>query len=72
MHPRLRRIPAQSPTIRIPRHPIHNRPANRTRLIDLQPQIIMQTRHRMIVLMYDEMPAVGVLISSVEILERGD
>jgi len=32
----------------------------------------MQTRHRMIVLMYDEMPAVGVLISSVEILERGD
>lgn len=35
MHPRLRRIPAQPFTIRIPGQTIHNRPATGTSLIDL-------------------------------------
>lgn len=72
MYPRLRSVPIQSPRIDIARQPIHDCPANRTRFIDLQSQIIMHARYWVVMLMYDEMTTVGVLIASVEILEGWD
>ena len=72
MYPRLGSIPIQPPTIRIPGHPIHDRPTRRAGLVDLQPDVIVHARNGMIVLMNDEVTAVWMLVSSVEGLEGGD
>lgn len=65
MNPRLRRIPIQSPTIRIPRQSIHHGPTDRAVDRELETQIIMRSRYGMIVLVDDEVVALGVFISAV-------
>ena len=71
MYPGLRSVPTQPHRIRIPGQPIHNSEADGARLRYLQPQVIVNARHRMIMLMNNEMMALVMLIPLVKFHELG-
>ena len=58
MHPRLRSVPAHPRlTVRVPRQSVHDGPADGAGAVDLQPEVVVQTRYRVIVLVDDEVSA---------------
>ena len=63
MHPRLSGVPIHPClAVRVPGQSIHDGPADRTGSIDLQPEVVVQTRYGVVVLVDDEMftPIVGI------------
>ena len=69
MNPRLSSIPAHPQRIRIPRDPIHDGKTNRTGLGKLQAEIIVDARHRMVMLVDHEMVTLSVAVAFVQLDE---
>ena len=69
MHPRLRRISVQLSTIRIARESVHDRPADRTRLRDLEAKVVVRACDGVVVLVNDEVMAFRVTVAFVEVDE---
>jgi len=67
MYPSLSSIPVQMSAVGIPWKTIHYCEADGTSCVTLQSEVVMGPCHRMIMLMDNEMPAIGVLIAVVDL-----